>query len=363
MPVAIATSALPIALGILLLLAGCSQEPPPELPPRVKVVTARATDYAATATLTGDVQARVQTDLSFRVSGKIVERLVDVGDHVSANQVLARLDPQDQQNNLKSAQAAVDAAREQHKLADTNLWRQQQLLPKGYTSRSEYDSALAAQRSAKNSLDAAEAQLADAREQLGYTELRAEAEGVITERQAEVGQVVQATAPIFSLATADGRDAVFNVYEALLSAPPGQRIEIELLDDPSVKAIGRVREMTPSVSAQSGTVQVKVELLQAPEAMVLGSTVSATVSTQAARSVELPWSALTKQGKQPAVWLLDRDDKAALHVVKIGRYLTDKVVISDGLNNGDRVVVAGGQLLHPQQAVEIAGDESQGGLP
>ncbi|WP_437882993.1 efflux RND transporter periplasmic adaptor subunit [Pseudomonas sp. LRF_L74] len=344
-----------LAVATIATLAGCGDDSiPVKEPPLVRVIEAHGSDYVASASITGDIQARVQSDLSFRVAGKVIERLVEVGDQVKAEQVLARLDPQDQQNNLNAAQAAADAARSQHKLAEANLWRQQQLLPKGYTSRSEYDAALANQRSAKNSLAAAEAQLADAREQLGYTDLKAEADGVIIARQAEVGQVVQATAPIFTLARAGERDAVFNVYEALLAAPPGQNIEVVLLDDPKVRASGHVREVTPTVSAQSGTVQVKVALDEVPEAMGLGAAVSATVDAAATRSFELPWSALTKAEHEPAVWRLDAQGRTQLRPVRVGRYLTDKVIISAGVAEGDRIVVAGGQLLHPQQTVDIA---------
>ncbi len=353
----VSTSALPRLVAALLafaLLAGCADEPPPAPKhPRVKVATVSQVDYAADATITGDIQARIQTDLSFRVGGKITERLVDVGDTVKAGQVLARLDPQDQRNAVRSAEAAAEAARAQVKLSAANLWRQQQLLPKGYTSRSEYDSAVASDRSARNSLAAAEAQLADAREQAGYTELRAESDGVITARQAEVGQVVQAATPIFGLAREGERDAVFNVFEALL-VEPGQPLRVSLLDNPEVGASGTVREVNPQVSAQSGTVQVKVGLEQVPAAMTLGSTVSAHVSNPAVRSVELPWSALTKAEREPAVWRLGDGDVVQLHPVQVGRYLTDKVIIRAGLQDGDRVVVAGGQLLHPGQKVEVA---------
>ena len=179
-------------VSLVLLVAGCGDPPaPPEYIPRVEIQTVRIEQHSVDATLTGDVQARVQAPLSFRVGGRIGERLVDVGDEVKAGQVLARLDRQDQLNNLRAAQASAQAERARLKQADADLWRQQQLLPKGYTSRSEYDAALAAQRGAKNSLAAAEAQLSDAREQLSYTDLKADAAGVITARQAEVGQVVQ----------------------------------------------------------------------------------------------------------------------------------------------------------------------------
>lgn len=346
-----------VGLCLLALLAGCGAEHPTEKNhPRVRVQQVQNSEFAASVTLTGDVQARVQTDLSFRVGGKIIQRMVDVGDRVAARQVLARLDPKDLQTNVDSANAAVFAEQARVKQTSAAFVRQQKLLPKGYTSQSEYDSAQAALHSSQSALSAAQAQLANAREQLGYTALVAEVPGVITARQAEVGQVMQATQPIFSLAQDGERDAVFNVYESLVMQPPGQEtIHIALLDNPKVTTTGKVREVTPVVSAQSGTVQVKVKLDSLPAGMELGSVVSATARANAKASVVLPWSALAKDLRDPAVWLVGADGKAQLHKVKVGRYLTGKVIISEGLEGGEQVVVAGGQLLYPGVPVEIAG--------
>ena len=229
-----------VGLTLLLLLGGCGAEKPGEKErPRVRILEVQSSDFAPSVTLTGDVQARVQTELSFRVGGKIIQRMVDVGDRVTAQQVLAKLDPKDLQTNVDSAAASVFAEQARVKQAGAAFVRQQKLLPKGYTSQSEYDSAQAALRSSQSALSAAQAQLANAREQLSYTELVAEAPGVITARQAEVGQVVQATVPIFSLARDGERDAVFNVYESLLMQPPGQEtIHISLLDNPKVTTTG-----------------------------------------------------------------------------------------------------------------------------
>jgi RND family efflux transporter MFP subunit len=178
---------------------------------------------------------------------------------------------------------------------------------------------------------------------------------VITARQAEVGQVVQATVPIFSLARDGERDAVFDVYESLLvEPPPDAPITVSLLDNPSIKVQGKVREVTPAVAANTGTVQVKIALEALPKGMQLGSVVSATAHAPAKPSIELPWAALTKDLSEPAVWLVDADGKAQLHTVSVARYLTGKVILSDGLKGGEKVVVAGGQLLHPGMLVEIA---------
>ncbi|QGG74119.1 efflux RND transporter periplasmic adaptor subunit [Pseudomonas syringae] len=341
-------------------LAGCGEEKPaaPELP-RVYVQTVKSADFAASVALTGDVQARVQTRLSFRVNGKIIQRNVDVGDRVTARQVLARLDPKDLQTNVDSAAAAVAAEQARVSQSRAAFVRQQKLLPKGYTSRSEYDSAQAAVRGSESSLKAAQAQLANAREQLGYTALVADAPGVITARQAEVGQVVQATMPIFDLARDGDRDAVFNVYESLFVQPPtNQAVQVTLLDNPNIKVSGKVREVTPAVSAQTGTLQVKIALDPLPEGMDLGSVVSVALNAPANASVELPWAALTKDlGEQlgkPAVWVVDEQGKVNLRKVTVTRYLTSKVIIGDGLKSGEKVVVAGGQLLHPDMQVDIA---------
>lgn len=342
------------------LLAGCGKEKPQDpVLPRVQIQEVKTSEYAAAVALTGDVQARVQTQLSFRVSGKIIQRMVDVGDRVSAKQVLAKLDPKDLQTNVDSAIAAEAAEQARVKQTSAAFVRQQKLLPKGYTSHSEYDSAQAALRSSQSALKAAQAQLSNAREQLSYTALVADAPGIITARQAEVGQVVQATAPIFGLARDGDRDAVFNVYESLFVDPPThQPVDVTLLDNPKIKTSGKVREVTPAVSAQTGTLQVKIALSSLPAGMELGSVVSAALTVPAKTSVELPWSALTKglgdQLGQPAVWVVDDQNKTSLRAVTIGRYLTSKIVVSDGLKNGEKVVVAGGQLLHPDMQVELA---------
>ena len=345
-----------VGLGLVVLLSACGQEKAePKAHSRVFVQTVQPADFAAAVTLTGDIQARVQTDLSFRVGGKIIQRMVDVGDRVSAKQVLAKLDPKDLQTNVDSAQAQVVAEQARVKQTAAAFVRQEKLLPKGYTSRSEYDAAQAALRSSQSALAAAQAQLANAREQLSYTALIADAPGVITARQAEVGQVVQATVPIFSLARDGERDAVFNVYESLLVEPPTDApITVSLLDNPAIQAQGKVREVTPAVAANTGTVQVKIALQALPKGMELGSVVSATANGPAKASIEVPGSALTKDLSEPAVWLVDGDGKAHLHHVTVARYLTGKVIISDGLKGGENVVVAGGQLLHPGMIVEIA---------
>ncbi|NNG61625.1 efflux RND transporter periplasmic adaptor subunit [Pseudomonas fragi] len=345
-----------MGLSLLVLLTACGKERPTEpLSPRVYVQQVSTREFAPPIQLSGDIQARVETQLSFRVGGKIIERKVDVGDHIQANQVLARLDPKDLKIQVETAQASVNAQQAQVVQTRAAFIRQQKLLPKGYTSQSEYDAANAARLSAQSALTAAQAQLANAREQLSYSQLQAEAPGVITARQAEVGQVVQATMPIFTLARDGARDAVFNVYESLFIEPPkNHTVQVTLLSNPAIKVNGQIREITPTVSAQSGTLQIKVQLDALPKGMDLGSIVSVNLTPPPSRSIELPWSALTKDISEPAVWIADEQSIVRLQRVKVGRYLTGSVIVSEGLKDGEKVVVAGGQLLHPGMKVEVA---------
>ncbi|GAC1035473.1 triclosan efflux RND transporter adaptor protein TriA [Pseudomonas sp. No.117] len=343
------------ALTLLALLPGCSQEHPPTVElARVVVIQLSPVNDTQRYPFTGDIQARVQAPLGFRVSGKISERLADVGDRVRAGQVLARLDPQDLRNNLAAAQAQVEAQEARARLARIDFERQAALLPKGYTSRSQYDQAQATLDGARSALQTATAQRDDARKQLGYTELRASAAGVLTARHAEAGQVVQAGAAIFDLAVSGELDAVFDLYESLArELKLGQTLPVSLQAQPAVTTQGTLREIAPTV-ASSGTVRVKVQLDQPPAGMTLGAVVNAQVAGAAGQGFALPWTALNGTTDQPAAWRLNEDGRVSLQPLRIERYTRDSIFVTEGLKAGDRVVVAGGQALSPGQRVELA---------
>ncbi len=216
---------------------------------RVKAVTAQIVDYTPSVTLTGVIAVRVQADLSFRVSGKISERLVNVGDHVEAGQVLARLDPDEQEADVASARAGLASGEAMARQAVTAFDRQKELLARGNTTRHDHDQAEAALRSAKAQLDQAHADLQQAQDQLSYTELRADSAGIITARNAEVGQVVSQAQPVYSLARDGPRDAIFNVHEwALNNVTTDKDLGITLLSNPSVTAVGDLRAISPAVN-------------------------------------------------------------------------------------------------------------------
>ena len=325
---------------------------------RTEIVQPRARQ--GSVTLTGAVQARFSADLSFRVSGRVRERLVDVGAHVDAGEVLARLDAAEQQADVDAASAAVTAAEAQLRVARATFDRQNRLISTGFTTRVAFDQAQEGLRTAEGSLEAAKAQLGTAKDALGYTELRAGAAGVITARSLEIGQVVQAGQPVFSLAQDGERDAVFDVYEAVFFGDfDGGPVSLTLVSDPNVKATGHVREVSPAINPKSATIRVKVTIQNPPAAMTLGSAVAGTAKWKPVAQIALPWTALMATGSKPAVWVVDPSTKtASLKPVTVARYEAGAVVIKDGLEPGERIVVDGGKLLSSGQSVAYEEDRS-----
>jgi RND family efflux transporter MFP subunit len=183
--------------------------------------------------------------------------------------------------------------------------------------------------------------------------LRAGAPGIITARNAEAGQVVQAAQAVFTIAQDGGRDAVFNVYESVFGNELADgTVAITLVNDPGIMATGHVREVSPTVDPASGTVRVKIGLNGASASMPLGAAVTGTARFKPHHVVALPWSAMTSKGGQPAMWVVDPATKAvALKPVVIDGYGAGTIFVRDGLAAGAVVVTAGAQLLSPGQVV------------
>jgi RND family efflux transporter MFP subunit len=326
---------------------------------RVTVTKARATEFAPTVTLTGTIKAPVETDLSFRVSGKVIERMVDVGHHVLPDQVLARLDPHYEEADLVSAKAGVLSAQAQLTQIQAHFTRQKSLLETGFTTRASYDSAEQALHSAQAQLASANAQLAWAQDQLSYTVLKASAAGVITARHAETGQVVAQANPIFTLARDGDRDAVFDVHETIFAQAARRPVQVSLVSDPGVTTQGEVREVSPAVDAVTGSVRVKVALSHVPQQMTLGASVTGSGHLKGHSAILLPSSALFELGGRPAVWVVDRTSFAvSLKPILVDRYSAEGAVITGGLNEGDLVVTAGLQFLRPGEKVAITREPS-----
>jgi RND family efflux transporter MFP subunit len=325
---------------------------------RTEIVQPR--DRQSSITLTGEVQSRFRADLSFRVSGRVLARYVDIGTHVKAGEVLALLDPAEQEADVDAATAAVLAGESQLRVAKATFERQKALIANGFTTRAAYDQAQEGLRTAEGALEAAQAQLGTSRDALGYTALRAEADGVVTARSLETGQVVQAAQPVFSLAQDGERDAVFDVYESIFLGNADSRdVSLALVSDAGVTASGHVREVSPAVDAKSSTIRVKVAIKDPPAAMTLGSPVAGTVKVNAQRQIALPWRALMAADTRPAVWTVDPATRtASLRPVTVSGYEAGEVLIKAGLEPGERVVVDGGKLLSVGQPLTYEGDPS-----
>ncbi len=351
-----------VALGALLLLSACKRADEvaaPEIRPvRVTTIESRATN--GVVSLTGTVQAQTEINLAFRIDGRLIDRSVDIGDTVKPGQLIARLDSQNEETSVLSARAQLAAARAQLVEARNNHARMRDLVAESAVSRATFDQAVAMLKTAESQVDSVQAQLTLALNRLSYTRLVSEVAGVVTARGPEPGEVVSAGRMIVQVAREGARDAVFGVPAQLKDiAPKNPEIRVVLTSDPSISAIGRVREVSPRADAVTGTFAVRVRLIDPPAAMRLGSTVTGSVNLDATNAIEIPASALMRSDGTAAVWVVDAQAMTvSLRRVEVQSQDTVSVRIGAGLKAGDLVVTAGVQALHPGQKVRLLGTKS-----
>jgi RND family efflux transporter MFP subunit len=332
-------------------------------PVRVLVTLPRRQSISSSLSGTGTIAPQIQSAIAFQTNGRVTERLVEVGQHVTADQVLARLDPTGQQADVASAEAALNSANARLREAQVTFRRNADLLAKGFTPRAVFDQAEAALHSAEAQVTAAQASLKTAVEHLSYTDLRARRDGIIVDRAVEVGQVVLDGQAVFTVAEDGPRDAVFEVPEAAVVHPPTDNtVDLSLQAKPEITAVGEVREISPILNQTSGTVTVKVGIARTPAGMTLGAAVVGHGRWGERQGYVIPWSALFEDRGKPAVWILDQDDRVSLRSVAIDEYRTGAVVLASGVEDGDRVVATGVQWLYPGQRVAVAGLDN-GGSP
>ena len=347
------------ALGgalLVALLAACGKAPPPEEPVRaVKLVTVGETAYEAGHEYAAEVRARVESRLGFRVAGKIVRRAVEPGQRVQAGQLLAQLDARDYQLAAEAARAQVASATTQRDLAAADLKRFQSLRDQGFISGAEMERRSAQLKAAQATLDQARAQLASQGNQAGYTQLLADAGGVVTGVDAEVGQVVAAGTPVVRLAQDGPRDVVFAVPEDRVAAVRvGQPVTVRAWASDG-QWHGSVREVAAAADPVTRTYAVKVAL--AGEAPPLGATVTVVPQqsgAQGAAVIKLPTSALRREGAGTAVWVFDEASSSVRsQPVQVAGADGNEAVIADGLTPGMRVVASGVHVLAPGQKVSV----------
>lgn len=348
-----------LILAASLSIAGCTEadSKKPAEARTVRTVTVDPKPIQNELRAIGDIRPRYETDVAFRVSGKVVTRLVDVGASVRSGDVLARLDTQDLQNKLKSASAEIDAAEAALIEARGSEARLRHLLAQGHATRANYEVALKNLRSGEAKLDSAKAALASAKDQLDYAELRADFDGIVTAVSTEVGQVVSIGQTVVRLARPDERDAVFAMPEAAFDKRGSRELPevvVELLSNPAVRAEGVVREISPVADANTRTFQVRVTLKDPPEQMRFGASVSGRARELSTPVVVLPAAALFDRDGSPAVWIVDRERSAvSLKSIVVDRYEVDRVIIGEGLKKGEIVVTAGVNRLHENQTVRL----------
>ncbi len=344
-------------------LAGCSQEKAEvkDIIRPVKVVeigqaqTTRELDYS------GSVRARTEMNLGFRVAGKVTERLVDIGQHVTSGDVLARIDPSDYDLSVKSAVANLDAAERQVETVDLTKKRAEQLYAKNFASKSQLEQATLTYNQAVATRDAARSTLAQARNQVGYTDLKASQDGIVTAVTADVGQVVGAGTPVMTVAVDGEKEVLIAVPEMdIAEFKPGKDVKASFWSDDALTLAGKVREVAGSADPQSRTFAVRVSLPNDPR-VLLGMTANIEASVASRQQmVSVPLSALAEKDGQKIVWTVDRSSETVHpRPVKVGDFTADGVNVADGLKQGDVVVAAGTQFMTENLKVKLSGDAAQ----
>ena len=322
----------------------------------VRAITVAQQEVGESLSLTGQVAARNTINASFRISGKMVERLVSVGDEVKSGQILARLDLKTETDTLNAANADVGAAKALLEQAEKTEKRTSTLVKLGTISQSADDDAVRQLKAAQAQLSAAQARQHSAQEQLAYTTLLAEADGIVTETGAEPSETVGAGQMIVRLAQYQQKDAVFDAPESVIRRGLALQQEIDVRpvagSTSSIKAV--IREISPQADASTRTYLVKAALISPPPAMLLGSTIVGDLHFLQEIAIAIPATALTLSEGSSAVWVVNAGDKTvSLKKVTISRYDAASAIVTQGLQSGDVVVTAGVQVLHSGQKVRL----------
>ncbi len=355
-----------------------SQEAPP--PPVRPVLTAlvQPTDSVTFGPFAGTVEPRYQSQLGFQIGGRVVARDVTVGDVVKKDQRLAALDPIVSRFDLSRAEAELADAKAQAENATATEARTRRLTEGGNVTQAQLDAAVARRDTAQARLAQAGASLQKARDQIGYTELRADFDGVVTQRLAEIGQVVSPGQGIVTLARPETREAVVDIPETLAGAMPKDGgFTVVLQSAPEITARGRVREVAPFAESGTRTRRVRLTLEEPGPAFRLGATITVALERHTARRFILPDTALLEADGRRSVWIVQETGKPEAGKPETGKPAGDlhvarrdvtldrdgpgghgRIAVRAGLEPGERVVVAGVHSLRDGQTVRLADDRN-----
>jgi membrane fusion protein, multidrug efflux system len=346
-------------LGLVLatmLLSACSQKT--EAPTAVRPVLIQeiiATDGLQTDVYSGELRARYETDLAFRIGGKVQRRLVDTGARVKRGQTLATLDPVDASLAADAAKASLAGAESDLAFARAELERHRDLLSKNFISKAVFDNKQNAFNAAQARVQQTRAQAGINVNQAGYTTLVADADGVVATTQMEVGQVVAAGQPVMRIAKDGDRDVAVNIPEGKITLiRQDMPARVFLWTDPNAAVTGKVREVSAVADAITRTYVVRVSVPTLPPGAQLGMTASVVVGTPTAPQIIVPLSAIVKrtEAANAGVWVVNKSTRrVALRPVVVAKYSETGAVISSGLQPGDTIVTAGAHRLLPDQEV------------
>ena len=355
-------------LGIAALLAGCKGEAAvkEESIRPVKVAVVEAGTPARRLTYSGVVRPRIESALGFRVPGKIVARLVNVGDHVSVDQEIARLDETDLRLAENAARAAVASARSRRDVAKDHLERAKVLLPKAIISQAAYDTRRNELDAAEAALEAAEAQLRQAVNAASYATLKADKAGIVTTVMSEPGQVVSAGQAVVAQAEAGETEIAIAVPEQDAGRlTVGQRTKITLWAGPRASVVGRIREIAGQADPASRTYAVRIAVDTPPPAMRLGMTASVALTIDdEVTPLVMPLTALAESDDGPVAYVVDQANKVVRKTaVTVAGIAESGVRIASGLQAGDMVVTTGVQFLRDGMRIRLPVERPRGGAP
>jgi RND family efflux transporter MFP subunit len=350
------------AIGAFLLLAGfapglagcndpaASADAAPPRPVQVQRVT--FAPVAENREFAGIVRARYEPDLGFRVAGKIVARLVDVGDRVRAGDVVARLDPRDYRLQVESAEAELAAATSSLAQTAADEQRYQSLRKSGFAAAADYERKKAAKDEAEGRLERAQRSLDLARNQLAYTDLKADADGLITAVVAEAGQVVGVGQPVMRLAHHGEMEAVVALPETRLAEARQSEATVRLWSGPDRQFTARLRELSPQADAATRTYTARFTIVNPDDTVALGMTANVVLSHPAeAMAARVPLAAILNRGNGPTVWRVDGGGVLEKRPVTVSSFNEAGALVTSGVEDGDQIVTLGVHMLEVGQKV------------
>src|SRR5476651_1786888 len=341
---------------IAIALAGCNdkvaEKPAPSRP--VLVATAHYEAQSPERSFVGTIRPRIETDMGFRVPGKVAKRLVEVGQTVDVGQPLATLDEVDLKLQAEQAEAEFGAATGVQAQASASETRAKDLRAKGWTTDAQMDQARAAADEARARLNRAQRSVELTNNSLSYATLVADTRGVVTATLIDAGQVVSAGQTAIRVARFAEKEAVVSIPETLLGRAKDGVASVSLWSEPNRKYAAKLREVAPSADPATRTYLAKFSLPDAGEDVALGMTATLTLADPATtRVARLPLSALFSEGGDPSLYIVDASGDVALKPVTVKSYETNSVVITGGVDEGAKVVVLGVQKLDPAQKVRV----------